>query len=193
MFAGPVRLRPRTGCVFFRRKQGCARGLVILGWSVRATGSLPESGCMSGSNPFLGVDHQVFVVADMGSSIEFWQGQLAIELQFRTTDEEYGVDQAFFTMPDGTFVELLAPTAGSSPVAKILEKQGEGLYLLAMKVANLASAIVTLQANGATVTGEGSDRVCVQPTVPGAPIIQLWPEDRPHRWRDNLATNTHVK
>ena len=110
---------------------------------------------MSGSNPFLGVDHQVFVVADMGPSIEFWQGQLAIELQFRTTNEEYGVDQAFFTLPDGTFVELLAPTASSSPVAKILEKQGEGLYLLAMKVANLASAIATLQANGATVTGEG--------------------------------------
>ena len=68
---------------------------------------------MSGSNPFLGVDHQVFVVAEMGPSIEFWQGQLAIELQFRTTNEEYGVDQAFFTLPDGTFVELLAPTAGS--------------------------------------------------------------------------------
>lgn len=148
---------------------------------------------MSGSNPFLGVDHQVFVVAEMGPSIEFWQGQLAIELQFRTTNEEYGVDQAFFTLPDGTFIELLAPTASSSPVAKILEKQGEGLYLLAMKVANLASAIETLQANGATVTGEGTDRVIVQPTVTGAPIIQLWPEDRPHLWRDNLVNNTHVK
>ena len=95
-------------------------------WSgvVRATGSLPQSGCMSGSNPFLGVDHQIFVVAEMDPSIEFWQGLLAIELQFRTTNEEYGVDQAFFTLPDGTFVELLAPTAGSSPVAKIPRETG---------------------------------------------------------------------
>lgn len=50
-----------------------------------------------------------------------------------------------------------------------------------------------LQTNGATITGEGTGRVFVQPTLPGAPIIQLWPEDRPHRWRDNLATNTYDK
>ena len=148
---------------------------------------------MSGAYPFLGVDHQVFVVAEMGPSIEFWQSQLAIELQFRAVSEEHCVDQAFFSLPDGTFIEVLAPTASSSPVAKILEKQGEGLYFLAMKVENLASAIATLQANGATIKGEGTDRVFVQPTLPGAPIIQLWPEDRPHRWRDNLATNTYDK
>jgi methylmalonyl-CoA/ethylmalonyl-CoA epimerase len=140
---------------------------------------------VSTSNPFTGVDHQVFVVADMESAIEFWQNQLGIELKFRTVSEEHKVDQAFFPLPDGTFIELLAPTESSSPVARIIEEQGEGLYVLAMKVADLASATEVLQANGAVVTGEGTDRVFVQPEVPGAPMIQLWPEDRPHRWRDN--------
>ena len=145
---------------------------------------------MNTSSPFTGLDHQVFVVADMAAAIEFWQNQLGIELQFRTVNEEHYVDQAFFPLPDGTFIELLAPTDSASPVARIIEKQGEGLYVLAMKVADLASASETLQANGAVVTGAGTDRVFVKPDVPGAPMIQLWPEDRPHRWRDNPTNNT---
>ncbi len=145
---------------------------------------------MNTSSAFTGVDHQVFVVADMEPAIEFWQNQLGIELRFRTVSEEHNVDQAFFPLSDGTFIELLAPTEASSPVARIIEKQGEGLYVLAMKVADLAAATEDLKASGAVVTGEGTDRVFVQPHLPGAPMIQLWPEDRPHRWRDNPTTNT---
>ena len=140
---------------------------------------------MSTSSPFTGVDHQVFVVADMEPAVEFWQNQLGMELQFRAVSEEHHVDQVFFPLPDGTFIELLAPTDSESPVARIIEEKGEGLYVLAMKVADLAGATEVLQANGAVVTGEGTDRVFVQSKVPGAPMIQLWPEDRPHRWRDN--------
>ncbi len=126
----------------------------------------------------------------MEPAIEFWRNQLGLELKFRTLSEEHGVDQAFLPLPDGTFIELLAPTATASPVARIIEKQGEGLYVLAMKVADLSAATEVLKANGAVVTGEGTDRVFVISGVLGSPMIQLWPEDRPHRWRDNLNTNT---
>ncbi len=145
---------------------------------------------MNSASPFTGVDHQVFVVADLEPAIEFWQGQLGVELQFRTASKEHSIDQAFFPLPDGTFIELLAPTEISSPVARVIERQGEGLYVLAMKVTDLASATEALKANGAAVTGEGTDRVFVEAGVPGAPMIQLWPEDRPHRWRDNKTTNS---
>ncbi|TNF81728.1 MAG: hypothetical protein EP301_12280 [Gammaproteobacteria bacterium] len=148
---------------------------------------------MSRSNPFKGIDHQVFVVTDLVQAIEFWQNQLGIQLEFRTASEEHGVDQAFFPLPDGTFIELLAPTKSSSPVARIIEKRGEGLYVLAMKVADLQLATEVLKTNGATVTGEGTDRVFVHPESTGAPMIQLWPEDRPHRWRDNPATDTQER
>ena len=145
---------------------------------------------MSTTSPFLGVDHQVFVVADMESAIELWQSQLGIELKYRTVSEEHYVDQAFFPLSDGTFIELLAPTGSASPVARIIEQQGEGLYVLAMKVADLASATEILQSNGAVVSGAGTDRVFVQPHVPGTPMIQLWPQDRPHRWRDNPSNHS---
>ena len=35
---------------------------------------------------------------------------------------------------DGTFIELLAPTEGSFPITRVIEKQGEGSYVVAMKV-----------------------------------------------------------
>ncbi|MEM9624043.1 MAG: VOC family protein, partial [Pseudomonadota bacterium] len=136
------------------------------------------------ASPFTGIDHQVFVVADMEPAIEFWQCQLGVALQYRTLSEEHHVDQAFFPLPDGTFIELLAPTDTTSPVARVIENQGEGLYVLAMKVADLVSATEVLRASGAVVSGAGTDRVFVRPELPGAPMIQLWPEDRPHRWRD---------
>ncbi len=144
---------------------------------------------MSGPGPFVGIDHQVFVVADLQPALAFWQGQLGLELRFRTSSERHAVDQAFLPLPDGTFIELLAPTDPSSPVARIIEERGEGLYVLAMKVSDLSSAIAALKANGKKLEGEGTERVFVQPEVPGAPIVQLWPEDRPHRWRDNPETH----
>ena len=140
---------------------------------------------MSKTSPFTGVDHQVFVVADMEAAVAFWQNQLGIALKYRAVSEEHHVDQVFFPLPDGTFIEILAPTESSSPVARIIEERGEGLYVLALKVADLASATEALKTNGAALSGEGTDRVFVRPEMPGAPMIQLWPEDRPHRWRDN--------
>ena len=145
---------------------------------------------MSLPSPFNGIDHQVFVVADLGQAIEFWQTRLGLELRHRTVSEEHGVDQAFFPLQDGTFIELLAPTRSSSPVARVIDKRGEGLYVLAMKVADLQSAIEVLKSNGAKIAGEGTDRVFVHPDTSGAPLIQLWPESRPHRWRDNAAAET---
>ncbi|XOV84900.1 MAG: VOC family protein [bacterium] len=148
---------------------------------------------MNASNPFTGVDHQIFVVADMEAAVMFWQNQLGLALRHRTVIESHHVDQAFFPLPDGTFIELLAPTDASSPVAKIIEKNGEGLHVLALKVADLAGAIQVLKTNGAVLTGEGTDRVFVHPEQPGTPMIQLWPESRPHRWRDDATGHREVK
>ena len=144
---------------------------------------------MKTDNPFMGIDHEVYVVSELGPAIEFWQAKLGLELKHRVTSEEHKIDQAFFPLPDGTFIELLAPTDPSSAIVRIIEQHGEGLYLLAMKVKDLESATKTLLSNGAVVRGSGTDRVIVESELPGVPLIQLWPEDRPHRWRDGNQGN----
>lgn len=54
-------------------------------------------------------------------------------------------------------VELLLPTAPDSPIAKFLEKRGEGMHHICFKVPNLDAALRKLQADGMEVLpGAGS-------------------------------------
>ena len=133
-------------------------------------------------SPFLGVDHLVFLTRDIESAIDYWSQSM--ELHTRLDHSEQGVSQAFFTMPDGSFVELVAPSHSKSPVAKLIDDNGGGLYVLAMQVEDLEEAQAMLKRNGATLIGEGTERVFVKPASPMEPLIQLWPKDRAHRWRD---------
>jgi methylmalonyl-CoA/ethylmalonyl-CoA epimerase len=134
---------------------------------------------------FLGVDHLVFLTRDIKASIINWERMLS--LHTRVGHTEHGVAQAFFTLPDGTFIELVAPTDDDSTVAQLIEEKGEGFYVLAMQVTNMLDAQAFLKANGATLRGEGTDRVFVVPEAISEPTIQLWPIDRPHRWRDGTT------
>ena len=138
---------------------------------------------MSTESPFLGVDHLVFLTPDIDASIAYWRQSM--ELHTRLDHKDQGVSQAFFTLPDETFVELVAPLKSESPVARLIADNGGGLYVLAMQVENLEEAQEVLKQNGATLIGEGTDRVFVQPASSDEPLIQLWPVDRPHRWRDS--------
>ena len=50
-------------------------------------------------------------------------------------------------------IELLEATEADSPVARFLEKRGEGLHHIALRVENLASLIDSLKAAGVRLIG----------------------------------------
>ncbi len=129
----------------------------------------------------------MLVVADIDDAIVKWRDQLGLPLQHRVDHEAHGIRQAFFPLPDGTFIELIAPSGEDSPVAKILEEKGDGLHVLALQVDNLEAAVAELQAKGVRLIGAGSERVFIHPESANGMMIQLWPKDRPHRWRDKPA------
>ncbi|MDD9889176.1 MAG: VOC family protein [Gammaproteobacteria bacterium] len=132
----------------------------------------------------LGQDHVVLVVADIESAIANWRDQFGLPLQYEVTHEEQGISQAFFPLADGTFMELIAPTSSESRVAEILREKGEGIHVLAMQVDDLDSSVNSLQEKGVELIGAGTDRVFIHPDSANGVMIQLWPKDRPHRWRD---------
>jgi len=135
--------------------------------------------------PYLGFDHLVFLAQNMDDALAYWTSALGFLDIHEVILEEAGVHQVFLPLPDGTFVELIAPLGEDSPVRQLLEKKGDGLYVLAMKVADLESAVAMLKVSGADIIGEGTDRVFVQSADEQAAMIQLWPIDRPHRWQQN--------
>lgn len=132
---------------------------------------------------YLGIDHLVFLTSDLASAVSFWSKQLPVHTRIELS--EHKAEQVFLTMADGSFIEILAPTDSSSPIAQLLDEHGDGLYVVAMQVESLAAAQKSLQANGAELVGEGTDRVFVRPQSSSEPMVQLWPRDRVHRWRDN--------
>lgn len=134
----------------------------------------------------LGQDHVVLVVADLESAIENWRDQFGLPLQYEVTHEEHGLSQAFFPLADGTFMELIAPTNDQSRVAEILREKGEGIHVLAMQVDDLDTSVKSLQEKGVELIGVGTDRVFIHPDSANGVMIQLWPKDRPHRWRDGI-------
>lgn len=131
------------------------------------------------------IDHIVLLVRDIDEAIQIWE-RLGFKLSYRVHLDDVGLAQAFFILVDGTFIELIAPTAQDNIYAEMLREKGEGLRLLSFRVDDLDEAVADLLQKGVTLRGVGTPRVFIEPESASGMLIQLWPKDRPHRWRDNL-------
>lgn len=133
---------------------------------------------------FTETDHIVIVVADIEAGIETWREQLGMTLSHRASVPEAGIHQAFFLLPDNTFIELIAPASENSAIQNIVDRRGEGVHVVSLKVDDLESSVAELQARGVKLIGVGTPQVFIHPKSANGVMIQLWPANRPHRWRD---------
>ncbi len=139
---------------------------------------------------FTETDHIVIVVADIDDAIVTWRDQLGMSLSHKATVPEAGIHQAFFLLPDKTFIELIAPANENSAIQKIIDSRGEGIHVVALKVADLDTSVAELQARGVKLIGVGTPQVFIHPKSANGVMVQLWPSDRPHRWRDTPVTES---
>jgi methylmalonyl-CoA/ethylmalonyl-CoA epimerase len=93
--------------------------------------------------------------------------------------EEQKVRTAFFRIGD-TKIELLEPMSSESPVAKFIEKKGEGIHHVAFAVAGLVSALSELEQGGAQLIdrvprrgAEGLDIAFVHPRSTHGVLLEL--------------------
>jgi len=131
------------------------------------------------------VDHIVIVVEDIDDGIKTWRDNLGLTLSHKVDLVEAGIRQAFFSLDDGTFIELVAPAHDKSPVTGILKSKGEGVHVLALNVDDLDESIAQMQEQGVKLIGVGTPQVFVHPKSANGVMLQLWPKNRPHRWQDN--------
>ena len=123
------------------------------------------------------IDHLGIAVTSLEQSIAFYQS-LGLAVAHRETVVTEKVDVAMLPAGDSR-IELLAPTAPDSPIARFLEKRGPGLHHIALRVPDLDAAISRLQAGGARLlnqprTGAGGHTyVFVHPASPGGVLLEL--------------------
>jgi len=95
------------------------------------------------------IDHIAIAVKDLEAAIAYYQNAFGATVDHREVVESDGVEEALLKVAE-SYVQLLTPTNPDSPVAKSIEKRGEGLHHIGYRVNNCAEALASMIAAGAT-------------------------------------------
>ncbi|GDX20746.1 methylmalonyl-CoA epimerase [Actinomycetes bacterium] len=95
------------------------------------------------------IDHIAIAVKDLEAAIAYYQKAFGATVDHREVVESDGVEEALLKVAE-SYIQLLTPTRPDSPVAKAIEKRGEGLHHIGYRVNNCAEALAAMIAAGAT-------------------------------------------
>ncbi len=95
----------------------------------------------------LKIDHLGIAVSSIDAKKNFWTDVLGLTLEGTETIDEQKVTTAFLPVGESE-VELLESTSEDGPVAKYIEKRGEGIQHVAFRVDNIEEALAELKAKG---------------------------------------------
>lgn len=101
----------------------------------------------------LKVDHIGIAVKNLEETLGFYRDVLGLELQGTEVVEDQKVKVAFLPVGD-TEIELLESTSEDGPIAKFIEKNGEGIQHIAFRVDNIQEAIEYMQSKGMKMIDE---------------------------------------
>ncbi|MDE3724807.1 methylmalonyl-CoA epimerase [Nocardiopsis sp. N85] len=123
------------------------------------------------------LDHVGIACRDLDASIEFYRSTYGFEVEHEEVNEEQGVREAMLRVngaDDGgaTYLQLLEPTRPDSPVARFLERNGEGVHHIAFGTGDVAGL-------AAGVGGRGVRVLDAEPRrgTAGSRIVFLHPKD----------------
>ncbi|NCZ90080.1 MAG: methylmalonyl-CoA epimerase [Actinobacteria bacterium] len=95
------------------------------------------------------IDHVAIAVNDLEAAIDYYKRAFGATVDHRERVESDGVEEALLKVAE-SYIQLLTPTRPDSPVAKSLEKRGEGLHHIGYRVDDCAKALSAMVAAGAT-------------------------------------------
>src|SRR5215471_15048266 len=124
------------------------------------------------------IDHLGIAVKSLAQARKFYE-QLGLEVLSEETVPHEKVKVAMIPVGESR-IELLEATAADSPIAKFLEKRGEGLHHVAIHVPDLARAVEKLKAAGTRLISDqikvgagGHLYVFVHPSSAGGVLLEL--------------------
>lgn len=99
------------------------------------------------------VDHIGIAVKNLEETIKFYQETLGLDLSGTEIVEQQKVKVAFLPIGDSE-VELLESTEPDGPIAKYIDKKGEGIQHIAYRVDNIEEAIAEMKEKGVRMIDE---------------------------------------
>lgn len=131
----------------------------------------------------LKIDHLGIAVNSIDEGNKFWSDILGLKLEDKETVEAQKVTTAFYPCGDSE-VELLESTSPDGPVAKFIEKKGQGFQHVAFRVADIKAALAELEEKGVALIdktprrGAGGAQIAfLHPKATGGVLVELCQRD----------------
>jgi len=131
----------------------------------------------------LKIDHLGIAVKSIENGKNFWTDVLGLELAGTETVAAQKVTTAFLPVGESE-VELLESTSDDGPVAKYIEKKGEGIQHVAFRVENIEEALAELKAKGIRLIDEtprigagGAKIAFLHPKATSGVLVELCQRD----------------
>ncbi len=125
------------------------------------------------------IDHVAIAVNDLEAAIAYYEATFGATVDHREVVESDGVEEALLKVAD-SYIQLLTPTRDDSPVAKYLERKGEGLHHIGYRVDDCGAALDAVKAQGGRVIDEaprpgsrGTTVAFVHPKAAFGTLIEL--------------------
>jgi methylmalonyl-CoA/ethylmalonyl-CoA epimerase len=99
------------------------------------------------------IDHVAIAVNDLEVAISYYRDTFGAEVSHREVIERDGVEEALIAVSD-SYIQLVSPTRSDSPVAKYLERHGEGLHHVGYRVTDCAAALKAVKDAGGRLIDE---------------------------------------
>lgn len=99
------------------------------------------------------IDHLGIAVKSLDEAVPYYENVLGLHCEKREVIESQKVSTAFFACGE-VHIELLEPTSEESPIAKFIEKSGEGIHHIAFRTDNIEGQLKQAADNGVRLIHE---------------------------------------
>ena len=131
----------------------------------------------------LKIDHLGIAVKSIDGGKGFWTDVMGLDFEGTETVEAQKVTTAFLPVGESE-VELLESTGPDGPIAKYLEKKGEGVQHIAFRVENIEEALAELKEKGIRLIDEkprggagGAKIAFLHPKATNGVLVELCQRD----------------
>lgn len=127
----------------------------------------------------LKIDHLGVAVNSLDQGKNFWVDVLGLKYGGVENVEEQKVNTAFIPVGESE-VELLESTSADGPIAKYIEKRGEGIQHIAFRVPDIEEALAELKEKGIRLIDEkprrgagGAKIAFLHPKATGGVLVEV--------------------